>query len=82
MKKTFKVSTFLSRDELDFLYTLEQDIYFNHDIRVPRSKLISEILAALNKHSSVDKEALKKELIERIRTDVQHNPHEYADDTQ
>ncbi len=72
--KPFKVSTFLNRAELDFLYALEQDIYFDQGIRIPRSKLIQEIIAILNQNRILSKESLQQELIQRLKKYSQSSP--------
>jgi hypothetical protein len=56
-KKLYKVVSFLDREELDFLDDVVKDIYFNHGIKIPRAKLIEEIIEALK--DKKDGDALK-----------------------
>jgi hypothetical protein len=57
--------SFLKREELDFLDTLEKDIYFSSGIHVPRAKLIEEIIEAFR--NKQNKESIEQELIEKFR---------------
>jgi hypothetical protein len=66
-KKTFKVSTFLNREDLDFLYSLEQDLYFTHGIHIPRAKLIQEIIEALEQDTLMHKDDFEQGLIQKIK---------------
>jgi uncharacterized phage-associated protein len=65
-KKTFKVSTFLNREDLDFLYNLEQDLYFTHGLRIPRAKLIQEIIEAFQQ-GPLRKDELQQALIQKFK---------------
>ena len=64
-KKTYRVVTFLHRQELDFLDDLEKDLYFTHGIHIPRAKLIEEIIEAFK--SKKTKEAIEEELKEKFK---------------
>jgi hypothetical protein len=64
-KKTYRVVTFLHRQELDFLDDLEKDLYFTHGIHIPRAKLIEEIIEAFK--SKQTKEAIEEELKEKFK---------------
>lgn len=64
-EKTYRVITFLKRQELDFLDELEKDIYFTHGIHIPRGKLVEEIIEAFKGKES--KEEIEKELVERFK---------------
>ncbi len=58
----YRVVTFLNRDELDFLDTLVKDLYFKYRIKVPRAKLIEEVIGEFKDKGT----ATKQELIDRI----------------
>lgn len=62
-KKTYKVVSFLKREELDFLDNLEKDIYFGHGVHIPRTKLIEEIIEAFKDKGQLDRQALEQELL-------------------
>jgi hypothetical protein len=64
-KKTYRVVTFLHRQELDFLDELEKDFYFTYGIHIPRAKLIEEIIEAFKNKQS--KEAIEQELLEKLK---------------
>ena len=74
-KRRYRVVTFLSREELDFLDEVTKDIYFSKGVNIPRTKLIEELIEAfhdkdkkeveeivLNKHSK-QAAIIKKEII-------------------
>jgi hypothetical protein len=63
----YRVVTFLKREELDFMDTLEKDIYFTHGIHIPRAKLIEEIIEAFREKGTLDKGAVEEELMERFK---------------
>lgn len=66
-KKTYRVVTFLHRQELDFLDELEKDLYFTHGIHIPRAKLIEEIIEALRNKES--KETIEQGLLEKFKNE-------------
>lgn len=65
--RSYRVVTFLGRQELDFLDELEKDIYFDYGIKVSRQRLIQEILCAFMAGGLKS----KQELIERILHNAQ-----------
>lgn len=65
-KRQYKVVTFLSREELDFLDEVTKDIYFSKGINIPRTKLIEELINAFRSNES-DKAAIEDMLIKRIK---------------
>lgn len=63
-KTNYRVTTFLSRQGLDFLDELEKDIYFTHGIHIPRAKLIEEIIDSLREKDT--KTSIEEELINKF----------------
>ena len=47
-KRRYRVVTFLSREELDFLDEVTKDIYFSKGVNIPRTKLIEELIEAFH----------------------------------
>jgi hypothetical protein len=68
MKKhdKYRVVTFLNREELDFLDDLVKDLYFEFGIKIPRAKLIEEIVEAFKNKGLENKEDLERELIKKL----------------
>ena len=64
-KTNYRVSTFLSREELDFLDELEKDMYFTYGIHIPRATLIEEIIEGLREKGT--KEEIEAELMKRFK---------------
>ena len=63
----YKVITFLKRDELDFLDTLEKDLYFTHGVNIPRTKLIEEIINIVRGMEEKDRQAIEDELLRMFK---------------
>ncbi len=61
--KLYRVVTFLDREELDFVDGLVKDIYFEYGIKIPRAKLLEEIVEALKQKESKNKESIEQELV-------------------
>ncbi|HDZ77417.1 MAG TPA: hypothetical protein ENH41_04985 [Candidatus Omnitrophica bacterium] len=61
--KLYRVVTFLDREELDFVDGLVKDIYFEYGIKIPRAKLLEEIVEALKHRGSKNKESIEQELV-------------------
>ena len=66
-KRTFRVVTFLKRDELDFLDEMMKDLYFQHGIKIPRAKLIEQLVASFEEMAEENKKELEKEVMERFK---------------
>lgn len=66
-RDNYRVISFLSREELDFLDELEKDIYFNHGIHIPRTKLIEEIILAFKDKEGLDKKKIEEELLKKFK---------------
>jgi len=63
----YKVITFLKRDELDFLDTMEKDIYFAHGVNIPRTKLIEEIINIVRGMEEKDRQAIEDQLLRMFK---------------
>ena len=61
--KLYRVVTFLDREELDFVDGLVKDIYFEYGIKIPRAKLLEEIVEALRHKGLKNKESIEQELV-------------------
>lgn len=70
----YKVVTFLNRGELDFVDSLAKDLYFGHGIKIPRAKLIEEIIQAFRGKETKDREVLEQELIKLFKQEKLDNP--------
>ncbi|MDP1854176.1 MAG: hypothetical protein Q8L26_08270 [Candidatus Omnitrophota bacterium] len=70
----YKVVTFLNREELDFVDSVAKDLYFGHGIKIPRAKLIEEIIQAFRYKETKDRQALEQELIKLFKQDSQNKP--------
>lgn len=73
MKKDVRVQrviTFLDRKELDFLDELIKDLYFEYGIKIPRARLIEEIIEGVKEKGEVDKKEIEQELVERFKKEV------------
>lgn len=57
----YKVVSFVSRDELDFLDGITKDLFFSSGKKVPRSQIIKEII-----HISKNINHLKKEIMQDL----------------
>lgn len=68
-KELYRVVTFLKREELDFLDDVAKDIYFDYGIKVPRAKLIEEIIEGITEKSSLDKKSIEEDLVERLKSE-------------
>jgi len=68
-KRQFRVVTFLTREELDFLDEITKDIYFSKGINIPRTKLIEELINAFRGQDENDKKAIEEMLIKRLERD-------------
>ena len=67
-KKLYKVVSFLDREELDFLDDVVKDIYFKHGIKIPRTKLIEEIIDVLKDKNDADaRKFLEEEFIKMFK---------------
>lgn len=64
--RLYRVVTFLNRDEMDFLDGTVKDLYFNYGIKVPRAKLIEEIIEAFKDKSTGGKDEFEKSLVGRL----------------
>lgn len=64
--RLYRVVTFLNRDEMDFLDGTVKDLYFNYGIKVPRAKLIEEIIEAFKDKNSGGKDEFEKSLVDRL----------------
>lgn len=64
-ERLYRVVTFLKREELDFLDEVIKDLYFNYGIKVPRTKLIEEIIEAFKETAQEDKETIEKTLVRK-----------------
>lgn len=63
-KILYKVVSFVSRDELDFLDSITKDLYFSSGKKVPRSQIIKEIIhMSKNIH-------FKKEIIRDLNREI------------
>lgn len=60
----YRVITFLSREELDYLDEVEKDIFFTYGIHIPRAKLVEEIIDAFK---TKDKKQAVEELLKDYR---------------
>lgn len=65
-KILYKVVSFVSRDELDFLDSITKDLYFSSGKKVPRSQIIKEII-----HISKNINQFKKELIRDLNKEIE-----------
>ena len=68
-KRQFRVVTFLTREELDFLDEITKDIYFSKGINIPRTKLIEELINDFRGQDENDKKAIEEMLIKRLERD-------------
>jgi len=66
-KRQFRVVTFLTREELDFLDEITKDIFFSKGINIPRTKLIEELINAFRGKDDSDTKAIEDMLIERLK---------------
>ena len=66
-RRTFRVVTFLERDELEFLDEMLKDLYFQHGIKLPRAKLLQELVDAFKEMAEENKKALETEVIRRFK---------------
>jgi len=64
--RQYRVITFLTREELDYLDELEKDMYFTHGMHVPRAKIIEEIIEAFH-GSGLDKARMEEELVRKFK---------------
>lgn len=67
-ERQYRVITFLSRQELDFLDELEKDLYFSYGIHIPRTKLIEEIIEAFKDKNN--KQILEQNLLQRFKEET------------
>ena len=63
----YKVVTFLNREELDFVDSVAKDLYFGHGIKIPRAKLVEEIIQAFRDKGTTDREIIEQELARIFR---------------
>jgi len=73
---THRVVTFLTREELEFLDSLERDMMFSTGTHIPRSKIIEDMVDILrqtrmNAAGINDNRQLEKKIIEAIARFVQ-----------
>jgi hypothetical protein len=66
-KILYKVVSFVSRDELDFLDGITKDLYFSSGKKVPRSQIIKEII-----HISKNINHLKKEIMQDLDKEMKN----------
>ena len=66
-KRTFRVVTFLERGELEFLDEVLKDLYFNHGIRIPRARLVQQLVDAFQDMAEENKKDLEDEVIRRFK---------------
>ena len=71
-KRLYRAVTFLNREELDFLDELLKDIYFSKGIKIPRAKLIEEIIEEFKDMEAVNKRAAEEGLIKRFKMESQN----------
>ena len=63
----YKVVSFVSRDELDFLDGITKDLFFSSGKKVPRSQIIKEII-----HISKNINYLKKEIMQDLDREIKN----------
>lgn len=63
----YKVVTFLNREELDFVDSIAKDLYFGYGIKIPRAKLVEEIIQAFRDKEAQDRKTLEQELVRIFR---------------
>ena len=63
----YKVVTFLNREELDFVDNLTKDLYFGYGIKIPRAKLVEEIIQAFRDKEAQDRKTIEQELVRIFR---------------
>ena len=66
-KLTYRVVSFLKRDELDFLDDLIKDLYFSYGLKIPRAKLIEEIIEAFKERGEQDLKGLEQALAQKLK---------------
>ena len=63
----YKVVTFLKREELEFLDKLEKDLYFEHGINIPRTKLVEKIINMAIAKDEKARQAIEESLIKMFK---------------
>lgn len=66
-QRQHKVVSFVNREELDFLDDLAKDIYFKYGLRIPRAKLIEEIIEAFKEKEKDTRGVLIEDLMRRFK---------------
>ncbi len=64
-KQLYRVVSFLRREDLDFLDDVIKDIYFSYGIKIPRAKLIEEIIESFKDIKSQG--VIEEELVKRFK---------------
>ncbi len=77
---THRVVTFLTREELEFLDSLEKDMMFSTGTHIPRSKIIEDMVDILcqtrmNAAGIKDNQQFEQKIIEAIAKFVQEQIH-------
>lgn len=70
----YKVATFLNREELDFVDSIAKDLYFGYGIKIPRAKLVEEIIQAFRDKEAQDRKTLEQELIKLFKQENPNKP--------
>lgn len=68
--RLYRVVAFLKREELDFLDDLIKDIYFSYGVKIPRTKLIAEIIGLYNEKGIENKKELMNKILYKVRTRI------------
>jgi hypothetical protein len=65
-ERVYRVVTFLGRDDLDFLDGMIKDAYFAYGIKIPRAKLIENIIDGCKEQKDV-KQIIQAQIQEKLQ---------------